>query len=564
MQTYWLGKQRPKRQLDIAVLILLLLAGSFLRMWNLGQSSFWVDEVNTVFAAESVVERGDFALPSGMQYGRAPLYTHSVALTYRLLGVSEATSRLSAALFGVLSILGIYVLGRALLDRWTGLAAAFFLTFSHFAVGWSRVTRMYTLLQLLTLIAAFCFIRGFESKKPSDDSGRSVENKSSLVERWSRVLGISGVSIPWLAGCCIIVAVAIFSVHLLGVFLAAGLVTFIAGMAVITLLFETGSLRWQNKYVLALIVSVVTGAAIWAAMPSLRISVQQFLAYTPPWATGPSSAQRRAYLFDFLISAERFPLAAFFSIGCVQVLTRRSKPGWLALVLLSTPLALLSVVFTHRVPTYLFNVYPFFLLIAAWGAVNLIRSEQIRLPSDTFWSRIRYRNGVAMLFFAVFLVSPWLRITLHIPFQGDGATNMAVGHDEWREASRRVLSAKQEGDLVITSLPQVALYYGLTSDFGLNWNNLEQAREKEWRNADGRYADVYAGIPCILSLEELRSLIASHTSGWLVISRFHLDSPIVTPEDVRTFIHNDLGEPVLTARESVFVYRWGATPKGGA
>ena len=67
--------------------------------------------------------------------------------------------RLLSALFGILAIPMIYVVGRQLFNREAGLAAAIILAFSNFNIAYSQETRMYSLMVLLALISMYFFIR---------------------------------------------------------------------------------------------------------------------------------------------------------------------------------------------------------------------------------------------------------------------------------------------------------------------------------------------------------------------------------------------------------------------
>ena len=133
---------------------------------------------------------------------------------------------------------------------------------------------------------------------------------------------------------------------------------------------------------------------------------------------------------------------------------------------------------------------------------------------------------------------------------------MAVTPDEWREASQIVKKRMKNGDLVISSLPQVAFYYKIRSDYGLNWANLEQAKEEGFKNKSGKWVDVYAGVECIKSLDEFKRLFKTYPRGWLLITKYHLEHVIATPPEVRNFIERNLGKPYTTKRGSVLVYHW--------
>ena len=349
MKTSRIENKHEGDKRGLVVLILLLCIAGFLRMWNLGVASFWVDEVNTVFAADSWVKSGELTLPSGSVYGRARIHTYIVSLFYRLLGVSETTSRLPSALFGVLSIVVVYLLAKRVFDNRVALLSAFLMTFSHFEVGWSRVTRMYTLLQFLALCVVWCFFKGFEN------GGEGVipsENQKIPFLSEARIFFHRfGISPVWVLVGLVLVGISALHVHLLTLFLLAGILVYVLFMAVVALLSEAGRKRFLNKYAVTSVLGVLGGVLLWAAVAGLRETARYFLSYTPPWAIGTSTAQRTLYLFEFLISPQRFPLAAFFFVGGIQMITRRQRLGWLFVWGFIVPLFLLTFMFTHRVPT---------------------------------------------------------------------------------------------------------------------------------------------------------------------------------------------------------------------
>jgi hypothetical protein len=345
-------------------------------------------------------------------------------------------------------------------------------------------------------------------------------------------------------------------VHLLSVFLLGGIFIYILFIAGVRCLSGTGATCFLNKYSIFTLGAILVAGAGWFLIPGVQSLIRYFLTYTPPWAEGTSSAQGRLYLFEFLISPYRFPFAVFFFIGGVQLISRREKLGWLPAFGFLFPLFCLTVVFTHRVPTYLFYVYPLFLMIAAYGFVNLLESERLVMLKDTHFKKRWIRSVVLILYSFIFLISPWFRISLHIPFLEDGITNLAVTPNEWREAGRYVGERFKEGDITISSLPIVAMYYGIHSDYDLNWTHLSHARMEMFNNQDGKWADVYAGVGCIESADELDEILRNHRSGWLVVAKYDLEHEIIIPSEVRNCIENHLEAPFKTRNETVWVYHW--------
>ena len=535
-----------------AVLIVLLACAAFLRLWNLGRQSFWVDEVNAVYAAESWIESGTFNMPSGYVYSRAPLYTYATALLFRVFGAGEVTTRFTAALFGILSIWMAYHLAKKIFNDKVGLLTAFLMTFSHFEVGWSRTARMYTMLQFFTLVFVYAFIKGWEAVQ--DRTVQPVE-KVSLCTKIRMFLRRWGIAPQWLLAGTIVVVITYLYVHLLILFILGGLLLYCLTMTLTTFFNDRNSERIINKYSIAAFTGIAI-VIISSLIPYTRGAAAYFLSYTPPWAEGLSAAQERMVLFEFLISGQRFPLAAFFFIGGMQILSRQQKLGWIPLWAFLFPLFILSFVFTHRVPTYLLYVYPYFLIVSAFGFINIIESEHSFLTKEVTLRKRWMKFGILALFFAVFVISPWFRITLHIPFFEDGQTNMAVTPAEWREAAQTLDEHRIEGDVVISSLPQVAMYYGVHSDYCLNWNSLDQSKSEDFKNAGGEWIDVYAGVVCVESPEDLERIVANYPRGWILISAYNLEHVNYTPVEVKNYIVETFPESMRTKNGSVLIYHW--------
>jgi len=530
-------KELPMR-IRIILILCILAAGIFLRFWNLGIPSFWVDEVNTVYAAKGIIETGKPELPSGMVYNRGILYTTLVSLIYRANGISESTTRTVSALFGILSIGLIGVIGRRLFNGRIGLMSSFLLAFSHFAVGWSRTARPYTLLQFLTLFIIYAFLRGFETRP-----GRE-QPLYSRMPFWKR----NALSPVWLLVFFALTAITYLTVHRLTIFIPAGILVYVLIKAVTT---GINVKSWWNKYTIASLITA-GGVVFLFIFPFVREETTYFLTYVPPWAEGAFSGNRLT-LFLYLINEVKFPLAFLFFMGSAQLFTRESQSGWLLFWTFTIPLLLLSFVFQYRVPAYLFYVYPFFLILAAAGFIRLVNCEIGIMDRSVNYPRKWMRSVYTLLLFSIFIISPWARITINIPFLEDGKTNLAVHHNEWREAAEMIKEKRTVDDIIVVDLPLMMDYYELKADYNLNWANLGRARMNESMTDGGQYVEVYAGTPCIESLEVLK-VLTSGSRGWIVVSAYHLDQSNYIPEEVRTYLLTL--EQRITKNNTVHVFRW--------
>jgi len=549
-------KKVTYKHYSIILLMLLLLIGGFLRLWNLDECSLWVDEVNTVFAAQSMKDTGVPEHPSGVIYDIAPFFTRCVAFTYQMLGVNEAASRIPAAIFGILAVILTFYCAKIVFDKSVGLFAVFLMTFSHFEIGWSRVSRPYTLLQVFALLTVLLFIKSFENQKYKQNDFSHIISKPSKFNQLRYSLVNLHISPLWGVLFLAVLGYSYLEINDLMIFVAGGIFIYMLFMSLVGLYWKEKYNKIINKYSVVTAIIILAGMIYFFLSQNIQNDINFFLGYTPPWAVASSPVTDNLYLFNFLISSLKFPIAVFFFLGCVQLMSHRNRLGWILFWVFVVPLLLLSLVFTHRAPRYLFFVYPFFLIISSYGFINIVRNEMRILKKDLIFKYKWLQYCIIFAFFIIFLISPWFRFSLKIPFQGDSVTNGAVTTDEWQEATGIVKYNMKTDDVIITSLPQVAYYYDLKSDYGLNWINLNRAEIQSFKNDEGQLTDVYAGIPCIASLDELKQIVESKERGWIIITQYHLEHTKVIPEEVREYIETELNVAYRTKKGTILIYLW--------
>lgn len=84
----------------------------------------------------------------------------------RLIGQSPVAVRLLSVALGVATVGVVYALAHYLFDRRAGLLAALMTAVAPFAVYYAQETRMYALLGLAAMTAAYCFARAWVEHKP--------------------------------------------------------------------------------------------------------------------------------------------------------------------------------------------------------------------------------------------------------------------------------------------------------------------------------------------------------------------------------------------------------------
>lgn len=129
----------PERAGPVLLGLVLLLAAA-LRLWRLDRTSLWYDE-----AASWYQSKDTFAdlLSRVATDNYPPLHNVMLWGVMKLGGGSEVMLRLPSALCGILAVWLLYLLGKTLFSRWTGLTAAALLALSPFHLWYSTEARMY-------------------------------------------------------------------------------------------------------------------------------------------------------------------------------------------------------------------------------------------------------------------------------------------------------------------------------------------------------------------------------------------------------------------------------------
>ncbi|MBN1263537.1 MAG: glycosyltransferase family 39 protein [Candidatus Pacebacteria bacterium] len=146
---------------------ILLAGGLWYRGYGLrANPSYWMDENHLAIFVRAILKTGRPVLANGYSTGAFQwLYFWLSALFAKILGFSPLVLRLPAVIFGGLTILTTYLLGREWFSRVVGLTAAFWITFLKIEILWSRQARPYQALQFFFLLGAYLLYQ-LGRKKP--------------------------------------------------------------------------------------------------------------------------------------------------------------------------------------------------------------------------------------------------------------------------------------------------------------------------------------------------------------------------------------------------------------
>jgi mannosyltransferase len=137
-------------------LIAVTAVGLLLRFYQLGDESYWFDEIYTLY---------DAGLGVGRDWTRVTLslsntgYIALAAAWIRVVGTGEAATRALSALCGTGCLVVMYRLGREWVDRRTGVLAMALMAVSEFQIHYAQDLRFYTPLLLVSLLSFLYFRR---------------------------------------------------------------------------------------------------------------------------------------------------------------------------------------------------------------------------------------------------------------------------------------------------------------------------------------------------------------------------------------------------------------------
>lgn len=144
---------------DNYLIILIVILGAVLRFYGLGREGIWYDEAVSVAVSKLGFKDIIKWVFDNTAETNPPFYYMLLSLWTPLLGDSEAVSRIPSAIFGSLSIIAIYAVGRLLYNKRTGLVAALILAVSAFHLKYAQEARGYTLMVCLILVSYYSFLR---------------------------------------------------------------------------------------------------------------------------------------------------------------------------------------------------------------------------------------------------------------------------------------------------------------------------------------------------------------------------------------------------------------------
>jgi uncharacterized membrane protein len=287
----------------------ILVVATMTRLFQLGRLSFWYDEVVTMRLARSGSLGALFRLLFQIDATRAPLHPLFLHAWIRVFGASEAQARSLSVLFGIVTVLLIFEIGRVTFDFSTGVWAAWLAALSPILIVYSREARMYAWLVLVTCLC------------------------------WRLLLALRSAYTPANASGYVVGATALVYSHPLGLLMLGALA--VAGLIEVETCFGTWK-RWLYLH-LAIILLILPWLGNYLDHPPEFLSGRLPLRYLLGTPIGFIGGNFVLLFFLTLLIGKglvrhRFPIAP----GGVRIPLRRrwAAPGFLLLWLILPPMAL--------------------------------------------------------------------------------------------------------------------------------------------------------------------------------------------------------------------------------
>ena len=513
--------------------ILLMVAGLFLRLDKIGNYSFWVDEYNHVYAAINILENGKPLLPSGESYYRGLPYTLLVSLSFVVFGINELSARLPSVISGVLLILVVYIFARRLFNRNVAIFSAILVTFTPSFVKWSQVCRMYSLWQLF-LVACLYYLYRF-----------TEEERKRKLNSFFLVLFFS----------------LSFFTHI-GTFLIIPAM----GLCLVVLLISEKD-RIKRKLALHRYPFVFgMGGILLASVLLVSINFDRFVYEITHhlhhvWTAEDLTSMKDKSVFQLLdfniieVLFKEHPLLFIISIFGVLYSLRYEKKKVPFLIIFSMiPLFFIVVFHTRQNIRYFLPFYSFYIILQSYIVVFLASSPPhfCRVVSETRTIKNKFVNGGARFF-----IMPSIAVSLVVLglYENKYAGKPPLSHlcSNWKMGCDYLSSHLQKEDVVMTNRPVAVNYYckEKSVDYTLRDNSLTMARKYE--DDKGNCYEGYTDTRMIDDLDEFLEILRRNDNGWII---WNDSAQRHVPNEIREFTESKLERHVRSTEHNIWVYGW--------
>jgi len=151
-----MGTPGGNARLTAVLLLLIIVAGLGVRLYQLDAQSVWYDEASSIIASQGTFEQLQTRMIEASSH--PPGHYFLLFGAFKLLGFGTWEARFVSVLFGTMAIGAVFLLASTLFDRRTGLVAAALLSLSQLALLYAQEARPYAALLFLSVSTQLAFV----------------------------------------------------------------------------------------------------------------------------------------------------------------------------------------------------------------------------------------------------------------------------------------------------------------------------------------------------------------------------------------------------------------------
>lgn len=469
------------------LLTLVIILASYFRLINLGANDFWVDEFLHLFAAKGLLTKFYPVMPSGLTYLRALPYTFLVAASMKIFGFNAFAARLPSVIFGILMIVAVFYFVKKYCDENTALIACTLIAFDPFSFIWSRVSRMYSMFEVLFFI---CAMLAFWILNKGFSFDKKYYKKISLF---------------------ICLFVLMIAVRPIGFFLVPVLIAYVFASYLLNLKIPDfkilGSFSLFASVILITVLFIVGKFSVTTDL--IKIFSQINPLFTPILLI---------CLVYCLISRNRFAL--FVALAFIA------------------PLTIHSLFFKMwKQDRYILYLFPFAYLaisLPVGKIIGMLSDKYLRNKPELGKASLPAVNKSVILQNLIFAC-----LILMIVFYANYMVNKTydlkiIGFPNYKKAAEIITNNPRydKDDIIVSTLPMASFFYTGKTDYWLRSN--ENAIKDKSYIKNGKELEIFTGAILIRKKKDLEKLIKTKKDVW-----FYTDERILwVDSDIRELLKN--------------------------
>ncbi|MEE3715561.1 glycosyltransferase family 39 protein [Tumidithrix elongata RA019] len=456
---------------------LIIGVGFMFRLYNLGGLDVTWDEGISMDAARGILRTGEPIATSGVWYSRSPFYHYMLAIWLRIVGDVAFNARLLNVAWGSAMLILVYMFAKDLTGKiWIALFITAILAIDPFLLWYSRFIRFYQVVQVMTLLTFWFFIKGF-----IDKSGKKYQY-----------------------GFFISATLMLLNQELNVTFIPCFLIGFLYFYRPFRLFKE-----WQ----------IILGSFMLLGVYSFNAFVFVTKTLTPLVAQSSRTvSQIRLHLSDvsgflsiLFAGSSRMSViyAMFFILSFAYFLKQRNGKLVFLYSSILINIVLLTILAFDITPRYLYSNYWLFVTVTIYGAICITESLGTKLDSVL---RIIIPFKKLALFSTLILLLCNLEVSRVLESYKE---EVNVQNDE---VFAYIKNNLQLGDIVISNYPPAALTSSVKLDYNLS------------KITDTDFADLYlenglvvnrgAGSIAITNLDQMPRILSNANRVWIHQEQF--------------------------------------------